>query len=133
MTAANYGEQVTTFCNVQFGFDCNREDRDLGEDMSSGQEIQRWDAETKNPQSALADIGILFIPGQEAACLSDYEPPNASLLPADLHGPGWVTTLRRRSDVHRQRWLPPIEGTPVPESWADLSEALPIRTRRWWA
>jgi putative spermidine/putrescine transport system substrate-binding protein len=119
---ANYGEQVTTFCNVRFGFDCNREDRDLGEEMSSGQEVQQWDAERSNPQSVLADIGILFIPqAQEAGLLADYEPPNASLLPADLHGPGWVTTFVGVPTFIVNVGFLESKGLPIPESWADLT------------
>ena len=119
---ANYGEQVTTFCNVRFGFDCNREDRDLGAEMSSGEEIGQWDAERNNPQSVLADINILFIPqAQEKSLLSDYEPPNASLLPADLHGPGWVSTFVGVPTFIVNVGFLESKGLPVPESWADLT------------
>lgn len=121
---ANYGAQFSRFCEVTFGFDCNRPERDLsGGGMSSAEEVQAWDAEKNNPQSVLADIGILFIPqAEQAGILADYEPPNAGLLPADLHGPGWVATfvgvptILVNTDALAQRDLP------IPESWADLDD-----------
>ena len=121
-TYGNYGEQFTTFCQVNFGFDCNREDRDIGEEHELGRGDPAWDAEKNNPQSIVADIGILFIPqAEEVGILADYEPPNASLLPDDLHGPGWVSTFIGvptflvNVDVLEDR------GLPVPETWADLT------------
>lgn len=120
---ANYGQQFTEFCVSRFDFDCNREDRDLGSDLSSGQEIQQWDAEKNNPQSVVADIGILFIPqAAEAGILAEYQPPNAELLPDSLRGPGWVATfvgvpdLLVNVDALEQRNLP------IPDEWADLTD-----------
>jgi putative spermidine/putrescine transport system substrate-binding protein len=119
----NYGQQFTRFCEVTFGFDCNRADRDIGDGVSSAQEIQIWEAEKNNPQSVVADIGILFIPqAEEVGILADYEPVAAAALPDDLHGPGWVATfvgvptMLINLDVLESRNLP------IPETWADLTD-----------
>ena len=119
----NYGEQFSRFCTVKFGFDCNREDRDIGESsLSSAQEVQLWDSERNNPTSVLADIGILFIPqAQEAGILADYQPPNVDLLPAELHGPGWVATFVGVPTILVNVGFLESRGLPVPESWADLT------------
>jgi putative spermidine/putrescine transport system substrate-binding protein len=119
----NYGEQFKRFCEVNFGFDCNREDRDIGSTSSSAEEIQAWLAEKNNPKTVLADIGILFIPqAEEVGILADYEPPEAANLPDDLHGPGWVTTF-----TGVPAWIANTDaledlGVPVPETWADLTK-----------
>src|SRR5262245_21071702 len=120
---ANYGEVFTRFCEVKFDFDCNREERDIGDHgLSSAQEVQQWDAERNNPQSSLADIGILFIPqAQQAGILADYEAPNATLLPDDLHGPGWVTTFAGVPTFIVNIGFLESHGLPVPDSWADLA------------
>jgi putative spermidine/putrescine transport system substrate-binding protein len=120
---ANYGKQFTVFCERRFGFDCNREDRDVGSDLSSGQEIQQWDAEKNNPQSVVADIGILFIPqAEQAGILADYEPPNVDLLPDNLHGPGWVATFVGVPDMLINLDALEQRDIPVPDEWADLTD-----------
>jgi putative spermidine/putrescine transport system substrate-binding protein len=119
----NYGQQFTRFCEVNFGFDCNREDRDIGEGMSSGEEIQAWLAEQNNPQSSIADIGILFIPqAEEVGILADYEPPQAANLPDDLHGPGWVSTFTGVPAYLVNVDALEAAGAPIPETWADLAK-----------
>ncbi len=122
-TFGNYGQQFTRFCEVNFGFDCNREDRDIGEGMGSGEEIQAWLAEKNNPQSSVADIGILFIPqAEEVGILSDYEPPEAAQLPADWHGPGWVGTFTGVPSYLINVDALEDAGVPIPETWADLAK-----------
>jgi putative spermidine/putrescine transport system substrate-binding protein len=123
-TYGNYGEQFSRFCETSFNFDCNREGRDLTEgSMSSAEEIGRWEAEKNNPQSVLADIGILFIPqGEEVGVLADYEPPSATLLPADLHGPGWVATFTGVPTILINLDALEGRGLPVPETWEDLTD-----------
>ena len=118
----NYGEQFTRFCTVKFGFDCNVETRDIGGELSSAQEVGVWDAERNNPQSILADIGILFIPqAMEVGVLADYEPPNANLLPDELHGPGWVATFVGVPTILVNVDALEARSLPIPESWADLA------------
>jgi putative spermidine/putrescine transport system substrate-binding protein len=119
----NYGQQFTRFCEVNFGFDCNREDRDIGEGMSSGEEVQAWLAEKNNPQSSVADIGILFIPQAEVVgILADYEPPGAASLPDDLHGPGWVSTFTGVPAYLVNLDALEALDVPIPETWADLAK-----------
>ena len=119
----NYGEQFTTFCQQKFGFDCNRADRDIGEGgLSSAQEIGIWDSEKNNPVSIVADISILFIDqAREVGVLADYEPPNASLLPAELHGPGWVATFVGVPTFIVNVDALEARGLPIPATWADLT------------
>lgn len=119
----NYGEQFSSFCRAQFGFDCNRQGRDVGEGLSSAQEIQQWEAEKNNPKSVLADIGIMFInQAEQVGILADYEPANVDLLPADMHGPGWVTTFVGVPSILVNVDALDARGVPVPESWSDLAD-----------
>jgi putative spermidine/putrescine transport system substrate-binding protein len=119
----NYGEQFTAFCQAKFGFDCNRDDRDVGADLSSAEEVQQWVAERNNPQSVLADIGIAYIgQAEQQGILADYEPPNADLLPDELHGPGWVATFVGVPTILVNVDALEARGLPVPESWADLAD-----------
>lgn len=119
----NYGQQFTRFCEVSFGFDCNREGRDVAEGLSSGEEIQKWDAEKNNPQSVVADIGILFIPqAEQVGILADYEPPSAGILPDDLHGPGWVATFTGVPAFLVNLDALESRNIAVPDTWADLAD-----------
>jgi putative spermidine/putrescine transport system substrate-binding protein len=119
----NYGEQFTRFCTVKFNFDCNREDRDVGSGLDSAEEVSTWDAEKNNPQSVLADIGILFTPQAAAVgVLSDYEPPSVDLLPDDLHAPGWVATFTGVPTLLVNVDALEARGVAVPESWEDLTK-----------
>lgn len=119
----NYGEQFTRFCTVNFGFDCNREGRDINSGLSSGEEIQQWEAEKNNPQSVVADIGILFIPqAEQIGILGDYQAPNATLLPDDLHGAGWVATFTGVPTLLVNLDALVSRNIPVPETWAALAD-----------
>ncbi len=93
--------------------------------MSSGEEIQAWLAEKNNPQTILADIGILFIPqAEEVGILADYEPPEAAQLPDDMHGPGWVATFTGVPAYLVNLDALEDAGVPVPETWADLTNPM---------
>jgi putative spermidine/putrescine transport system substrate-binding protein len=117
----NYGEEFTTFCMQKYGFDCNRTERSQGEDLLSAQEIEKFDAEKNNPVAGLADIGILFIDqAKQVGVLADYQPPNATLLPDDLHGPGWVTTFVGAPAFLVNGTFLTSRGLPIPYSWHDL-------------
>jgi putative spermidine/putrescine transport system substrate-binding protein len=121
---ANYGNNINAFCQASFGFDCNRDDRDVGSDLTSGQEVQQWDAERNNPQSVLADLNLLFIPqAEEAGVLADYEPPNAGLLPDNLHGPGWVATFVGVPDILVNIDALEARQLSIPATWSDLTDA----------
>ncbi len=123
-TYGNYGEQFTRFCETSFGFDCNRDGRDLSEgSLSSAEEIGQWESEKNNPQSVLADIGILFIPqAEQVGLLADYEPPNAASLPDDLHGPGWVATFTGVPAILVNLDALASRGLAAPETWEDLTD-----------
>jgi putative spermidine/putrescine transport system substrate-binding protein len=117
----NYGEQFTTFCQQRFGFDCNRPERSQAEDILSAEEVQKFDAEKNNPGAIVADVGILFIPqAEQVHTLADFEPPNASLLPDGLHGPGWVSTFVGVPAFLANTGFLESHGLPVPHSWSDL-------------
>jgi putative spermidine/putrescine transport system substrate-binding protein len=117
----NYGEQFTTFCQQKFGFDCNRPERSQAEDIVSAQEIQKFDAEKNNPGAILADVGLMFIPqAEKVGILADYEPPNASVLPSHLHGPGWVSTFVGVPAFLVNKSFLESHGLPIPRSWHDL-------------
>lgn len=58
---ANFGESLKAFCDKN-GYSCSRTDTD----MSSNEEITRFDAEKNNPIAVMADIGLLYGPVAEA-------------------------------------------------------------------
>jgi len=122
---ANYGQQFTQFCQAKFGFDCNRPERAQGNDLSSAQEIAKFDAEKNNPVAGLADIGILFASqAEQKGVLSDYLPANASVLPDYLKGKngGWEATfVGVPSYVVNTDYLK-SKNIPVPQTWADLAK-----------
>ena len=112
---ANYGESLKQFCaHYQFP-SCNHTDTD----MSSNEEITRFDAEKNKPVGIFSDIGIAFGPVAEArAVLPPYLPPNAKSLPEGWKAKtgGWVATfvgipsIIVNTDVVKN----------VPKSWDDL-------------
>ncbi|MEA2677043.1 MAG: putative spermidine/putrescine transport system substrate-binding protein [Chloroflexota bacterium] len=117
----NYGEQFTTFCLQEFGFDCNRPGRSQAEDLFSAEEIQKFDAEKNNPGGLMADANIAFIPqAVQVNTLADYEAPNAALLPDHLHGPGWVAVFVGVPTIMVNVGFLESHGLPIPHSWADL-------------
>jgi putative spermidine/putrescine transport system substrate-binding protein len=121
-TWGNYGEQFTRFCEVKFGFDCNREDRDRSEDVTMGQQLSVWEAEKNNPVSVLSDNGIMFVNQAETlGVLPDYRPPNADLLPPHLSGDGWVATFLTAPILLLNLDFLEANNLPQPESWADLT------------
>jgi putative spermidine/putrescine transport system substrate-binding protein len=111
---ANFGESLKAFCEKN-AFTCSRTDTD----MSSNEEITRFDAEKNNPIAVMADIGLLYGPVAEAkAVVPPYLPPNASKLPENLKAKngGWVATFSGvpafvvNTDVVKN----------VPRTWDDL-------------
>lgn len=113
---ANYGEVLQKMAAAN-GFKLNHVDTD----MSSLEEITKFDAEKSNPVAISADIGILFGPVADArGVVPPYMPPRASKLPAGLRGKdgGWVATYTGvpafvvNTDVVKN----------VPRSWADLAK-----------
>ncbi|WP_058601932.1 extracellular solute-binding protein [Aureimonas ureilytica] len=111
---ANYGEVLQKMA-AKYGFTINHVDTD----MSSLEEITKFDAEKNNPVAISADIGILFGPVADArGVVPPFMPPLAAKLPAGLKGKqgGWVATYTGvpafvvNTDVVKN----------VPRSWDDL-------------
>jgi len=111
---ANYGEVFKAFA-AKNGFTLKHVDTD----MSSLEEITKFDAEQSNPYAIAADIGIIFGPVAEAEeVVPDYLPPNAEQLPEGYKAAtgGWVATfvgvpaLVVNTDVVKN----------VPATWDDL-------------
>ena len=76
-TWANFGESIKMFCEKN-GFTCSRTDTD----MSSNEEITRFDAEKNNPIGVMADIGLLYGPvAEKKGVVPSYLPPSAAKLP----------------------------------------------------
>ncbi len=122
---ANYGQEFTQFCMAKFGFDCNRPERAQGNDLSSAEEIAKYDAEKNNPVAILADIGILFSSAAEQkGVLPDYLPPNANLLPASLKGAngGWIATFVGVPSFAVNVDFLKSKNIAVPQTWADLAK-----------
>jgi putative spermidine/putrescine transport system substrate-binding protein len=111
---ANYGE-VLEELGKSLGITIHHTDTD----MSSLEEITKFDAEKDNPVAITSDIGIMFGPLADAkGVVPPYMPPNAAKMPADLKG------------IHGG-WVPTFTGTPgiavntdviknMPQTWDDL-------------
>lgn len=113
-TWANYGE-VLQKLGAKLGIQIHHTDTD----MSSLEEVTKYDAEKDNPVAITSDIGILFGPVADAkGVVPPYTPPNAARLPAGLKGPngGWVATFTGVPTI--------ITNTDVvknpPKTWEDL-------------
>ncbi len=112
---ANYGESLKQFC-AKHGFDsCVHTDTD----MSSNEEITRYDAEKSKPTAVFSDIGIAFGPvAEKKGVVPPYLPPTAARLPEGWKAKtgGWVATfvgvpaIIVNTDVVKD----------VPQSWDDL-------------
>lgn len=88
---ANYGEIVKAFC-AKHGGACAHKDTD----MSSAEEIQKFDAEKGSPVGTASDIGLAWAPVAEAkGVVPPYVPPSASRLKdwQKSGTGGWVATF----------------------------------------
>lgn len=113
---ANYGEVRKKFAE-KYGFEFQHQDTD----MSSLEEITKFDAEKSNPKAMMADIGMLYGPlAEQRSVVPNYLPGNAAALPAGFKAAsgGWVATfvgvpaLVVNTDVIKT----------VPRTWADLAK-----------
>jgi len=113
---ANYGEVRKKFAE-KYGFEFQHQDTD----MSSLEEITKFDAEKANPQSMMGDIGMLYGPlAEQRGVVPNYLPDNAAVLPTGFKAAsgGWVATfvgvpaIVVNTDVIKT----------VPRTWADLAK-----------
>jgi putative spermidine/putrescine transport system substrate-binding protein len=113
---ANYGEVRKKFAE-KYGFEFQHQDTD----MSSLEEITKFDAEKANSQAMMADIGMLYGPlAEQRGVVPNYLPDNAAVLPNGFKGAsgGWVATfvgvpaIVVNTDVIKT----------VPRTWADLAK-----------
>jgi len=113
---ANYGEVRARFAE-KYGFQLQHQDTD----MSSLEEITKFDAEKNNPKAMMGDIGMLYGPlAEQREVVPNYLPPNASVLPAGFKAAngGWVATfvgvpaIVVNTDIIKE----------VPQTWADLAK-----------
>ncbi|NRQ36969.1 extracellular solute-binding protein [Nonomuraea sp. NN258] len=110
---ANYGEVVKAFCAKHQGT-CAHEDTD----MSSSEEIVKFDAEKDNPIGTASDIGLMWGPIAEAkGVVPEYLPPSAGKLKDWQKGKGgWVATF-----VGAPAFVVNTDKvTNPPKSWQDL-------------
>ena len=111
---ANYGGVLGAFAE-KYGFVLRRTDTD----MTSMEEITKYDAEKANPVAVSSDIGLIYGPiAEEVGVVPPYLPPSAGNLPAGLKATngGWVATFTGVPAI--------IVNTDVistvPETWDDL-------------
>lgn len=114
---ANYGEVFTGF-QAMLGVE---DGTHVDTDMSSLEEITKFDAEKANPIAMFADIGMLY--GQIATqrgVVPPYLPPAAEQLPEGYKGSdgGWVATFAGVPSFVVN--LDALGGAEPPASWADL-------------
>ena len=85
---ANYGGVLKAFA-AEYGFELKRTDTD----MTSMEEITKYDAEKNNRVAVSSDIGLIYGPiAEERGVVPPYLPPRAEKLPAGLRrraGAGW--------------------------------------------
>ncbi|MCP2334905.1 ABC transporter substrate-binding protein [Actinomadura rupiterrae] len=88
---ANYEGVIKAFC-AKYSATCDHKDTD----MSSADEIQKFDAEQKNPVGTASDIGLMWGPVAEAkGVVPKYAPPSAGKLKdwQKAKDGGWVATF----------------------------------------
>ena len=111
---ANYGGVLKAFAE-KYGFELKRTDTD----MTSMEEITKYDAEKANPVAVSSDIGLIYGPiAEEVGVVPPYLPPSAETLPAGLRGTkgGWVATFTGVPAIIVNTDVISI----VPETWDDL-------------
>ncbi|MFI6323301.1 extracellular solute-binding protein [Nonomuraea sp. NPDC050556] len=110
---ANYGEVVKAFC-AKNNATCDHKDTD----MSSAEEIVKFDAEKDKPVGTASDIGLMWGPiAEQKGVVPEYLPPSASKLKDWQKGKGgWVATF-----VGAPSFVVNTDKVPnPPKSWADL-------------
>jgi putative spermidine/putrescine transport system substrate-binding protein len=114
---ANYGEVFTgfqAFLGVENG-------THVDTDMSSLEEITKYDAEKANPIAMFSDIGLLWGKiANDRQVVPPYLPPAAEQLPEGYKGVpgGWVATFAGVPSFVVN--VDALGGAEVPMTWADL-------------
>ena len=114
---ANYGEVFTGF-QASLGI---TDGTHVDTDMSSLEEITKFDAEKANPIAMFADIGMLWgRVATERGVVPPYLPPSAADLPEGYRGEtgGWVATFAGVPAFVVN--VDALNGTDIPMTWDDL-------------
>lgn len=114
---ANYGEVFKGFQESLGITDGTHVDTD----MSSLEEITKFDAEKSNPVAMFADIGMLWGPvATERGVVPNYLPPSAENLPEGYKGAngGWVASFAGVPAFVVN--VDALNGADVPMTWDDL-------------
>ncbi|HET9681079.1 MAG TPA: extracellular solute-binding protein [Candidatus Limnocylindrales bacterium] len=120
---ANYGAIIQAFCAKYQIAGCVHQDTD----MTSAEEIQRYDAEKNNAVAIFSDIGLAYGPLASAkGVVPDYLPPNADQLPANLKAQpgkgGWVATFVGVPSILVNLDALKAKNLQPPADWADLAK-----------
>jgi putative spermidine/putrescine transport system substrate-binding protein len=116
---ANYGDVYKAFWTSLGITDGKHTDTD----MSSLEEITKFDAEKGNPIAMFSDIGMLWGPvAEKKGVVPAYLPPSAEKLPAAYKGAtgGWVATFAGVPALVVNNKAIADQGLPAITSWADL-------------
>jgi putative spermidine/putrescine transport system substrate-binding protein len=114
---ANYGEVIQGFWKMLGVTNGKHTDTD----MSSLQEITKYNDEKGNPVAMFSDIGLLYGKvANEQQAVPPYLPPSAEKLPAGYKGDpgGWVATFAGVPAFNVN--LDALGGAEVPKTWDDL-------------
>ena len=114
---ANYGEVFKGFQKSLGITDGTHVDTD----MSSLEEITKFDAEKSNPVAMFADIGMLWGPvASERGVVPNYLPPTAEKLPEGYKGAngGWVASFAGVPAFVVN--VDALNGADIPMTWDDL-------------
>ena len=119
---ANYGQIIQAFCTKYQIAGCVHQDTD----MTSAEEIQRYDAEKNNPVAIFSDIGLAYGPiASSKGVVPPYLPPSADQLPSNLKAQpgkgGWVATFVGVPSILVNTDALTTKNLPVPHDWADLA------------
>lgn len=117
---ANYGEVFKGF-QASLGI---TDGTHVDTDMSSLEEITKFDAEKANPVAMFADIGMLWgRVASERGVVPPYLPPSAEALPEGYKGAdgGWIATFAGVPAFVVN--VDALGGADVPMTWEDLLRA----------
>jgi putative spermidine/putrescine transport system substrate-binding protein len=120
---ANYGAIITSFCAKYEIAGCVHQDTD----MTSAEEIARYDAEKNNPVAIFSDIGLAYGPiASSKGVVPAYLPPSADQLPTSLKAQpgkgGWVATFVGVPSILVNLDALQTRGIQPPADWADLAK-----------